>query len=658
MDAQPPESEARDNRTKVLDPAMAQLGGWLALALVNQVVIPLALPAVSGATRIVHHAVDAGQLLALGALSWLVVRGASFAARRARFSLEGRARQALLIGAAGLSVGLFTAGDDVSNLAERLDSPQWLLTLGLALVFALVLGASRFLRAFTHPFARAALALAGAGLAVANALSLPADYFACHLTAAWLGALLIGYALEGLTVPWLGPRAHQLAGPVLGVAGLAALVVPTPGDVRLRLYALPSSVLAPFAARLLPDSGASAAERVAAGYKSSSWFKGRAGAADVPPSRAIVPAKPPIVMFFTVDAFRADVLEKREHRKKLPAFTRLRKESTYFRVARSPTASTMTTMASIFSGRYYSQLRWSGVKAEPLSEKTPRFPELLSQNGVRTMLAAGSLGQIYGSSGVARGFAKEVRIPPKNKPATVTVDTIIADLDASSEGPIFIYSHFIEPHAPYDLAGKKGSKFQRYVAEIGLVDRELARLRQYLEDKGLADRTYFVISADHGEGFGEHGTFNHARTVYEELVRVPLFVYVPGRPGRDLDVQASGMDIGPTILDLFGLPQPGFWMGQSLLPAVAGKPPGLERPLALDTGRRMQALCFDDGYKVIFSRLQHTTEVYDLKRDPEELRNLADSADPRAREVIDIGEYFFANIALKASGYEIPEHKF
>jgi arylsulfatase A-like enzyme len=342
----------------------------------------------------------------------------------------------------------------------------------------------------------------------------------------------------------------------------------------------------------------------------------------------------------------------------LPAFTRLRKESTYFRVARSPTASTMTTMASIFSGRYYSQLHWSGIKAEPLAEKTPRFPEILAANGVRTMLAAGTLGQIYGKSGVARGFAKEVKIPSKPRPATATVDAILADLEAQPEGPIFIYSHFIEPHAPYDLAGKKGSKFQRYVGEIGLVDRELARLRQALAAKGLADRTYFIISADHGEGFGEHGTFNHARTVYEELVRVPLFVYAPGLAGQDVDVPASGIDIGPTILDLFGLPTPGFWMGQSLLPVVAGKQQALERPLALDTGRRMQALCFDDGYKVIFSRLQRTTEVYDLRRDPGELNNLAESNDVRARQVIDIGEFFFANIALKEQGYEIPEHKF
>lgn len=653
MDAKAPESDAR-----VIDAATAQLAGWVALAVSNQLVIPFVLPAAAAKTRLLHHAVDVGQLLAAGALSWLAVRTAHWLARRAGVSLAARGRQALLLGAAGLVVGLLTAGDDVSNLAERHDLPQWLLTLALALVFAVLLGGSRLLSAFTHPFARALLGFIGLALAIANALSLPADYFACHLLAAWLGALLVSYSVEGLSAPWLGGRARTVTASIMGVFGLAALLGPTPGDVRLRLYALPSSVLAPFAARWLPAGAGGAMAGVPPEYEASSWFKGRAGSPAVPPSRAVLPSKPPIVMFFTVDAFRADVLEKRELRKKLPAFTRLRKESTYFRVARSPTSSTMTTMASIFSGRYYSQLHWSGIKAEPLAEKTPRFPEILAEHGVRTMLAAGTLGQIYGKSGVARGFAKEVTIPSKPRPAAATVDAILTDLDAQPEGPIFIYSHFIEPHAPYDLAGKKGSKFQRYVGEIGLVDRELARLRQALEAKGLADRSYFIISADHGEGFGEHGTFNHARTVYEELVRVPLFVYAPGRAGRDVDVPVSGIDIGPTILDLFGLPTPGFWMGQSLLPVVAGKQSALERPLALDTGRRLQALCFDDGYKVIFSRLQHTTEVYDLRRDPGELNNLAESGDVRARQVIDIGEYFFANIALKEQGYEIPEHKF
>jgi arylsulfatase A-like enzyme len=259
---------------------------------------------------------------------------------------------------------------------------------------------------------------------------------------------------------------------------------------------------------------------------------------------------------------------------------------------------------------------------------------------------AGTLGRIYGASGVARGFTREVTVRSSRRPATDAVDAILAELDAAPEGPHLIYSHFIEPHAPYDLAGKKGSPRERYLREIQLVDRQLARLRKYLEAKGLADRTYLIISADHGEGFGEHGTFNHARSAYEELVRVPLFLYLPGRKGRLLDTPVSSMDIGPTILDLFGLPTPGFWMGQSLLPLAADRVTSLERPIVVDTGGHIQAFCFDDGLKVIFSRTKHTTEAYDLKRDPGELVNLAGKNDPRIDAAVQTADSFFRTIAL------------
>ncbi len=66
----------------------------------------------------------------------------------------------------------------------------------------------------------------------------------------------------------------------------------------------------------------------------------------------------------------------------------------------------------------------------------------------------------------------------------------------------------------------------------------------------------------------------------------------------------------------------------------------------------------EQGYKVIFTRLKHTTEVYNLKVDPAERTNLADSDDPQARAAIDTGNYFFKAIALKEAGYEIPEEKF
>jgi membrane-anchored protein YejM (alkaline phosphatase superfamily) len=507
----------------------------------------------------------------------------------------------------------------------------------------------------TQAWLRALLVAGGAAIAIANALTLKGDYFAHHLLTAWLAALLVGRGLEGLPLPALSRARAALCLGVSAGLGVLSVALPPKGDVRLRLYELPSSVLAPLTARFLSDEQGITPALVAEKYRNSPWFRERKQLGPIAPTRAIVPAKPPIVMLFTIDAFRADVMENPEHRADLPELERLRKASTYFTVARSPTASTMTTMASVFSGRYYTQLHWSTEKASPLIEPTPRFPELVAEQGVRTLLVAGTLGQIYGKSGVARGFSTEVAVPPKRKPATVAVDAIIAELDKQPDGPQLIYSHFIEPHAPYDLAGKKGSQFARYLREIRLVDTQLARLRAYLEEKGLAERTYLLISADHGEGFGEHGTFNHAATAYEELVRVPLFFYLPGRAGRTLDTPVSLMDVGPTVLDLFGLPTPGFWMGQSLLPLAAGTRAKLERPIIVDTGRRVQAFCFEDGIKVIFARTKHTTEAYDLKRDPRELVNLAGKGDPAIDAAVQTADLFFRGIGLPEMDQDFRE---
>jgi arylsulfatase A-like enzyme len=190
----------------------------------------------------------------------------------------------------------------------------------------------------------------------------------------------------------------------------------------------------------------------------------------------------------------------------------------------------------------------------------------------------------------------------------------------------------------------------RTIGQVALVDRELARLRAYLDRKGLSDDTYIILSADHGEAFGEHASYGHAKTVYEEQSHVPFFFFLPGRGGQRIDTPITLMDVGPTVLDLFGLPTPGHWMSQSLLPLVADRQAMLDRVVAMDTGRNVQAVYFEDRYKVIFSRNRHTTECYDLKSDPGELNNLVGIGDARAQEAVAAGNLFFARVRRPGGG--------
>ncbi len=79
-----------------------------------------------------------------------------------------------------------------------------------------------------------------------------------------------------------------------------------------------------------------------------------------------------------------------------------------------------------------------------------------------------------------------------------------------------------------------------------------------------------IITADHGEGFGERGRFRHAYDVWESLVRVPLFIYVPGAKARRIEVSRSAIDLAPSIADLMGLPNDPPFRGKSLLGEVFG----------------------------------------------------------------------------------------
>jgi arylsulfatase A-like enzyme len=222
--------------------------------------------------------------------------------------------------------------------------------------------------------------------------------------------------------------------------------------------------------------------------------------------------------------------------------------------------------------------------------------------------------------------------------------------------PAFFATHWLEPHAPY-LAGKKGQKpWNRYLAEVDRIETSLRFIAdEFVRRPDLARRTYVVLAADHGEAFGEHGSYHHASTLYDELLRVPLLILGPGiAPSRD-STPVSLIDVGPTVLDLFGLGTPGFHLGQSLLPALFGKELQIDRPMAAEAGRLMRSLVFADGYKAIVDLQKNTQEVYDLASDPGELRNLVGTSRRADLALVDLHLFFEVH---RRKGYEPPWREF
>jgi arylsulfatase A-like enzyme len=165
---------------------------------------------------------------------------------------------------------------------------------------------------------------------------------------------------------------------------------------------------------------------------------------------------------------------------------------------------------------------------------------------------------------------------------------------------------------------------QRYAREVEYVDRFLGEAIAELEARGLWDEALVIFTADHGEGLGNHGHFDHVVNLYDELVRVPLAIKLPRGDRRlpELQRAAEGLvrhiDLVPTVLDRLGLPPLPGAMGESLLSAA-----DTERRLIAETHRpdapRTLFALRDRRHKLIFDPAGDRFELYDTELDPGEL---------------------------------------
>jgi arylsulfatase A-like enzyme len=181
-----------------------------------------------------------------------------------------------------------------------------------------------------------------------------------------------------------------------------------------------------------------------------------------------------------------------------------------------------------------------------------------------------------------------------------------------------------------------------YNQTLMAVDDSIGRINDWLSANGLAENTIVVLMGDNGFMFGEHGLIDK-RNAYEESMRVPLLMYVPGldRPGRVVHEIAANIDIAPTMLDIAGVERmPEQLEGMSLLPLALGEQPADWREELLyeyywEFNYPMTPTTFalrTDRYKLIqYHGVWDLEELYDLKNDPQEMNNLID--DPEYLEV-------------------------
>lgn len=215
-------------------------------------------------------------------------------------------------------------------------------------------------------------------------------------------------------------------------------------------------------------------------------------------------------------------------------------------------------------------------------------------------------------------------------------------LDSGARRPFFAWFHYFDPHAQYvkhpgapDFKSMDGPTKGRevYDEEVWFTDKHLGRVFEYVASQPWGADTAIIVTADHGEAFGDHGVATHGHELYEPLVRVPLVVYIPGVAARRISVKRSAIDLAPTILDLLGVPDPpeGELRGTTLLADIYTEPGEKlsERDIYLDMPegplnemRRAHISGPSPGIKLMhFGGRRY--ELYDLANDPREVKNLA-----------------------------------
>ena len=189
-----------------------------------------------------------------------------------------------------------------------------------------------------------------------------------------------------------------------------------------------------------------------------------------------------------------------------------------------------------------------------------------------------------------------------------------------------------------DPASFNGKLYQaQYWAMIELIDQNVGRILQTLDETNQRDNTIVIFTSDHGDMTGDHGLRLKGCRFYEALVRVPLVLSYPDqfKQGLQSDALVELVDLVPTLLEIVGLPIPETMQGKSLLPILTGLTNGdyhrdsvrSEYYKVLSGTASYATMIRDQRYKLINYHGHELGELFDLELDPNEFENLWNNPD-------------------------------
>lgn len=401
----------------------------------------------------------------------------------------------------------------------------------------------------------------------------------------------------------------------------------------------------------------------------------------------------PNVVLIVVDTLRADHLSSYHYQRRTsPNIDQMANDGVLFETAIATSSWTLPSHASMFTGLYPTQ---HGAQAfqDQLRTNVPTIAEVLARAGYRTAAFSASpyftrqqglgrgfmefgdfffslleaLNQEHYASRIITELTSRGSIGTVGSPSALEINTSVGDWLDRTDRPFFLVLNYYEVHEPEMVPEQWRGRFGRnespkersaykagsavpqsalqiqhridgYDDAVSYADDCVRRLIDDLGRRGLMNNTLIILTADHGEGLGEHGFFSHGTALYYSTVHVPLIFYWPAhvRAGLRVALPVSTADLPATILDLIGV-SPTQVHGESLAAFWRSDPPR-QWPLPISEllrNRQNYDRSFDrrDEIKSIVSSEfqliidpQQGASLYRWRIDPQEVNNLCDSS--------------------------------
>jgi len=381
---------------------------------------------------------------------------------------------------------------------------------------------------------------------------------------------------------------------------------------------------------------------------------------------------PPPIIYILLDAVRPDRMnldsaesENNDYciykykRRTTPVLEKFAKEAVVFTNARSTSSATSCAMKNIFSGCY------STRSMTDIHTPDKFFTNELLDAGYERFFLNHFADDRNGIS--AKAFTRSIKqehrrrfegiVPYGARRKNEDILEKIADyeqetrhLPRNRQG-YFVYLHYCAAHFPwkhfnhsndYEGAANFGeSQDDLYDETVNYLDIAMGKLFEGLKKLGVYDRAIIIITADHGTGLNDHGKYAGFFS-YEEQIRVPFLIKIPGVRPRTIDVPITSHDLAPTLVNLFRRGVPNRFDGISLLPVLSGKETSIDREFIVNicAFHDAFALIRNNRWKLIYHRDRGYHMLYDLKNDPRERRNLSDKMPGKCNELIKVLERF------------------